>query len=646
MAAGNPIARPLNWFFTSLIPRLRGLSPLGPIFSMELRTTARRKRTYVLRFFYLAALFLGLLFCWAIFRMDSRQPGSVATRAQNLAQMGMAFFGVFSFFTLGAMGLVGPILTSTAINSERLHKTLPVLLMTPISAWQIVSGKLFSRVLIALTLIGLTLPVLAVVRLLGGVEIEQMVGVLCICVATVLMTAAVGLILSTLISRAYAVILLSYAFLGFLYMLLPLICALILNAISGPMGPMGRGWQRVFMPAMSVANPAVAVGLLAIPEPIPFRTLSWEWCVLAHLGFATLLLSLSAALLRRVARRESEGGAGPASTPVPELIVNDPVPEQTGAAAPPPLPKKRRAKPAGDVADNPVLWRELRRPLIPRRWLRLFASVVVAGLLVVIYLLLWANDALKEVDAQIPFAFVFCIMLNVLVCILSATAIAQEKESDTWTLLLATPLDAWRIIWGKLMGLLRRLIWPAVLIGAHFIGFTGTSVINVPTLLLVLWIIFTSNAIWLAVGLYLSLRLRTVTFAVILNLLGPVIIYAGVALVLGTIGALRPGGSGRDNWAESVAYYMPYFYLAEGINDLNSRHSWSDGTVYMPFREPVTAPTFLGIAFLVGCGYLAVTAAIIWYTAVRFDAIVGRAPQREPEPPLLMGRAEMPLLPQ
>ena len=151
-----------------LLGRLRGLSPFGPIFGKELRTTARRKRTYVLRFLYLGALFLLLLFFWSVSQPMRYYYGtetSVAARAARNAELGSQFFAVFSFFTLAAMGLVGPILTATAVNSERLHKTLPVLLMTPITAWQIVSGKLFSRLLVALTLIGLSLPVLAVVRL-------------------------------------------------------------------------------------------------------------------------------------------------------------------------------------------------------------------------------------------------------------------------------------------------------------------------------------------------------------------------------------------------------------------------------------------------------------------------------------------------
>ena len=68
-----------------------------------------------------------------------------------------------------------------------------VLLMTPINGWQIVAGKLFSRLLTALLLIGLSLPVLALVRLLGGVELGQMFGVICLCAVTALFGAAVGL---------------------------------------------------------------------------------------------------------------------------------------------------------------------------------------------------------------------------------------------------------------------------------------------------------------------------------------------------------------------------------------------------------------------------------------------------------------------
>src|SRR4051812_28052356 len=207
---------------------LQSLSPLGPIFGKELRSTSRRKRTYVLRFLYIGALLLIMMAVYSATHNELRYVGSVARRAQKLAELGAIFFAVFAFFSLFAMALAGPVLTSTAINSERLHKTLAVLLMTPISAWQIVAGKLFSRLLIALTLLGLSLPILAIVRLLGGVEIYDMFGVVCICIAVALFTASVGLLLSTLVSRAYSVILLTYAFLAFIYMFIPFAAVMII----------------------------------------------------------------------------------------------------------------------------------------------------------------------------------------------------------------------------------------------------------------------------------------------------------------------------------------------------------------------------------------------------------------------------------
>src|SRR4051812_16779521 len=243
---------------------VRSLSPLGPIFGKELRSTSRRKRTYYLRFFYIGTLLLFLLAFYGDLSSDIRHVGSVARRAQKLAELGTVFFMVFSFFSLAAMAIAGPVLTATAINSERLHKTLPVLLMTPISAWQIVSGKLFSRLLIALTLLGLSLPILAIVRLLGGVEIYDMFGVICICVAVALFTASIGLLLSTLVSRAYSVILLTYAFLGLIYMFLPFAAVMILTATARMSPGVPRGFMT-FMNVMGLTHPFFATMMIASP---------------------------------------------------------------------------------------------------------------------------------------------------------------------------------------------------------------------------------------------------------------------------------------------------------------------------------------------------------------------------------------------
>src|SRR4051794_19030306 len=279
--------------FARIYAGVSAVSPFGPIFGKELRTTARRKRSYALRVGYLALLLLTLMIAYAA---TGRSSGGLVERAQQQAELGAIFFAVFSIFCLGAMTLIGPVLTSTAIGSERLAKTLPVLLMTPINAWQIVGGKLFSRLLAALTLIGLSLPVLALVRLLGGVELEQMAAVLCIVTTFTMSCAAIGLFYSALMNRSYAVILLSYLTIGFVYALVPF---LIVVATDIP----ERTGFRIFQ----YGHPMFATIIQAVPNGrmLGLRP-DWWWCCLVQLGWTALLVWLSTLVLRRSARKAGD----------------------------------------------------------------------------------------------------------------------------------------------------------------------------------------------------------------------------------------------------------------------------------------------------------------------------------------------------
>jgi ABC-type transport system involved in multi-copper enzyme maturation permease subunit len=577
--------------------------------------------------------------CNAIFSHDfNRATYSVARRAQKLAEMGAIFFTAFSFFSLIAMAIAGPVLTATAINSEKLHKTLPVLLMTPISAWQIVAGKLFSRLLIALTLLGLSLPVLAIVRLLGGVEISQMFGVIVICISIAIFTASIGLFLSTFLSRAYSVILLSYAFLGFLYMFLPFVIGMIVSAVVSRSNA-GPGFQRAMQTMMeiaAIAHPGIAIALLAVPDRPPFRLPSWEWCALVHFAAAAILTFLSALQLRRMARREAEGASPsptsaslppPSAFPVapPTFIPNVPAPLPEFPTSPAHQPSPTAHTRA--VSDNPVLWRETRRPLFGRRWQGIAAGAITIVFLLFVYVLMSSNNALSDADAQIPFSFIFCAMLNILACVIAATAIAQEKESNTWTLLMATPLTASSIVLGKLLGILRRLAPFTAIIIIHFLLFALGGVIDFASFAIVVWMTITTNLIWVALGLYLSLRIKRVTFAVMLNLSGPIVLYL---VPLAILAILFAASNNNDDIMEVVGLYAPYPYMAIAIDHLNSNYHRD---LWLPVLHHVDESTFFTAAFMAGIGHILASSAIVLYTIRRFDRIVGRASQSTPLPP-------------
>src|SRR3954453_21492032 len=114
------------------------------------------------------------------------------------------------------------------------------------------------------------------------------------------------------------------------------------------------------------------------------------------------------------------------------------------------------------------------------------------------------------------------------------------------------------------------MVWPVGLIAAHFAIFVVTGVIHPLSLPLVLWVIVTFNSVWLATGVFLSLRMRRVTFAVIANLMLAVVVYAipyALLFVFASIADL-PGSTKRDLVAAPL-WYLPYYYLGEGLNDLN-----------------------------------------------------------------------------
>jgi len=399
------------------------------------------------------------------------------------------------------------------------------------------------------------------------------------------------------------------------------------------------------MQIAAIGHPGFATALLVIPDRPPFRLPSWEWCALIHIGLAGILTLLTALSLRRMARREAEGGgAAPAPIPTvyfppPELIPATP-PALTAASPslspPPPLPAfvppnfTSRA-----VSDNPVLWRETRRPLFARRWQSITAACVFIALLLFIYVLMSANHALSETYSQVPFAFIFCGMLNILACVISATAIAQEKESDTWTLLLATPLTARRIVIGKLLGIFRRLAPLCIIITVHFLLFLIGGTINGITFLIILYLIFTTNVIWVTTGLFFSLRLKRVTFAVMLNLAAPVVFYL---LPLVTL-AIIFSSTKHEDVIELVGLYCPYPYMESAISHFNSSYGRS---LYLPVYGEVDQDRFVLFVLLAGLVHLALSAAVVWSTIRHFDHLVERAPQESPLEPALANLAATP----
>jgi ABC-type transport system involved in multi-copper enzyme maturation permease subunit/uncharacterized RDD family membrane protein YckC len=622
----------------------RGLSPFGPIFGKELRVTSRRRRTYALRVGYLALLLMAMLLAYSV--TNARSYGGVAQQAMRQAQLGHAFFVAFSIFCIWSMGLIGPVLTANAIGGERLAKTLPVLLMTPITAWQVVAGKLLSRALTAVTLIGLSLPVLALVRLLGGVELGVMLAALAVAVSYMLACAALGLFYSLFVNRAAVVILLSYATLGALYALLPAVLFGIFRIHQWSGGRFGA------MEILIGINPPAWAVLTAESRLVGVGLGTCLPCVLVQLGLAAGLVLMTAILLRRQFRAAGEdartrvptSALTGALTPAAQRPAWDVAMPSPGPGGDPEGPGSRsapRATSARPVSDHPVLWRETRRPLFAKVWQRAVAVCVVLAALLLMYGVLGSNHDLKDVDSQIGFATVFCLLWWLVAAVLSATAISQEKESDTWTLLLTTPLTGNQIVFGKAAGLLRRMLWPTILVAAHFLLFAVTGVIPFWSVLFAVGLIVSANTLWVATGVWVSLRVRRVTFAVIANLLLAVAAYGLLPLaayIPTELVSRRNGGEA----AEQTMWVNPYYFLGNGFQGIERSQrdpSYYGGYNYgynrpyweTPYRTPgssVSAGPFAAAAATCAALHLLAAWLVLRWTAAQFDEIVGRAGRR------------------
>jgi ABC-type transport system involved in multi-copper enzyme maturation permease subunit len=558
------------------------LNPFGPIFTKELRVASRRRRTYIFRAIYIAGLLLFLMMTYKQVT-EFATPGAVA-RSQQLAELGAIFFIYLSIFTLIVMMLIGPVMTCTAIGGERLGKTLPVLLTTPIGAWQIVSGKITSAMLGAVSLILLSLPAVALVRLLGGVEIQDMFGSLAMCAAVAFFGASVGLVVSTYLNRASAAILVGYFTLIAAYGVLPMIFALL-----------GRG------------NPIISRIGDVLLQVYPFYVIAerlnpgwrgtlgqWHWPILAHVSVGMLLVAWSAAGLRRTSRKLDDRRS-------PERATKDRVLRELVMAG---------------VYENPVLWREVRRPLMNKRSHAIVALIAIVGLALFIYYQMHSNGDLYRPNSQISFVVILNVIAILMACVLSGTVIAQEREGDTWTLLMATPVSARQVIWGKVLGILRRMTWPIAIVAAHFCLFAMMGVISWLTVFVILWTMVLFNAPYIATGVYLSLRCRKVTSAVMLNLAIPIALFVVLPIIMSCT-------FNRDrDWAW-IYLASPFSFGTVAADELTQRGM--NGMMNLPGVDDVTGREMVRMAIGIGTGCLVVAATVLWWTYAKFDGIVGRA---------------------
>jgi ABC-type transport system involved in multi-copper enzyme maturation permease subunit len=570
----------------------------GPVLDKELRVSSRRRRNYVLRFVYLLALILVVSLCWVAMVSPMAYRGSQASGIYAMSRAGKQIVAVIVFFQFVAAQLAAIIMLSTAISDEIYNRTLGVLMTTPITSLQIVMGKLFSKLLQLLGLLAISLPLLAVVRVFGGVQIDYVLWGIGLTVCSVLFVGSLSMFFSIFCRHAYVVIILVLASLGVLYMLAPFVVIMLCHHMP----------KNIWLSYLTNTNPFVAMsfGTAAMLNPAVSGSVlffSWLTSCLVMLGGSAVLLTLSTVFVRKAALRQATGDvgnrkagkAGKNAKPAGQAGEISSSGDGTGAMD--------DSKPAGRlrrVGRLPLVWKELRTPFFRTRWKRIASVIIIACMLAGTYVLCVAEKAMDDSDTHMAYGIIFVILGTLATAILSATVITSEKEARSWPILLCSPVTGWQIITAKAIGVFKRVLPVWLLLPFHIILFSFFGYIH-PVCLIHLAILAGWVTFFLTCsGIYFSSCFKRTTTAVIMNLALAVVIWA-VVPVVGAIMCqiFRPDASidkvlevlcvSGNPVAQAVAVLYPTcgiyktqsWSLHEQLYDWPSRHETFVGTTWI-----------------------------------------------------------------
>jgi len=588
---------------------LKVLSPLrltGPIFDKELRVSSRRRRNYVLRFAYVALLTAFLILVW-IEAMG--QSGSAVYRISRMAETGKSIVIYTVWFQFCATQFLAVILLSNSISDEIYRRTLGLLMTTPINSFQIVMGKLLSKLLQLILLLAISLPLLAIIRVMGGVPWNYVISSLCITLTTIIFVGSLSLFFSIFCRRAYVVIIVTIITTASIFALLPLGIYAVWDICNSTI-PERSIFAMIFLPNPYTSMFFNTMAMVQSRSAAAVTFYSWAINCGIMLAASAVLLFVSVFIVRKVALRQATGQLDGSS----------------GKRR-----SRRAAKAAGAnqqvlagairrVAGPPIIWKELRSPMFRHHKIRAcISAAVLIFLLFTTYYFCAKAQVLSEEGTHAAYAVIFMAVGMLFTIVLPATSITSERECRSWPVLLATPLDDKDILLGKFIGALRRCFPAWLLLFVHIIAFWLAGFIHplaiIQTGMLVTWImIFLSGS-----GLYFSSRFKSTTTAVIMNFTLAAAIWAILPLLLGIIASINtPLTREARDLAEAYIDTNPFVHMGNIMIATAGGNPVKTGSYYWPGHGTMRAAE--STVWMLACmvGYILIGFLFAWRAKHRF----------------------------
>ncbi len=197
---------------------------MNPVLRRETKTTLRNWKMFAVITVYTAVVAIG-----AILYIYGSMFNSYDYSFDPQSMVGM--YTVLCAMQMALMLLAAPALTAGAISAERERQTLDLLLMTKMSSFSIVIGKLMSSMSMLLLLMVATLPVFSIAFYFGGVSLLALFGMMLYIVLTACMAAAVSIFFSCIFKKTMVSMVVVYLLIGGVCCFGTLIASLMVNSL-------------------------------------------------------------------------------------------------------------------------------------------------------------------------------------------------------------------------------------------------------------------------------------------------------------------------------------------------------------------------------------------------------------------------------
>jgi hypothetical protein len=475
---------------------------LGPIFNREWLILPRRSRHYLTRSLYLGVLWLLLLTVW-----QTTIGWETAATLGDLARFGLLAFQVLAYVQLTLLLFFAALSAASTISLEKDRRTFVLLLMTDLNNYEIVLGKLFGSLLSIGIFLAASMPVYALLMLLGGIDVWQIVGTMLILGMTAVAAGSLGGVVALWREKTFQAIALTLLFVV-LYLCLVQGLALLPYLPGRVTDGTVQAWQGALDPFRALAA--------ALDPPADDELVPAAHFALAMLAAALLLNGLGILRLRVW---------NPSGEPIMQ-------PDKAETAAGEPASVHAAPGRVRRVWRNPILWREIATRAYGRRPLLVKAAYGVV-LALVCYYTLFAMEPRPWAAAYslVPIGILSLLLISAQ----AVTSITSERDIGALDLLMITDLAPGEFIVGKVFGILYNtkeyIVPPLVLIALHaWRGELGTpprgypdlrGTMNVEAALCAAGAFAILMAFTVMLGIHVALRNNNSRFAA-LNALGTV----------------------------------------------------------------------------------------------------------------------------